>query len=284
MHYSYKLFDEYNKIILEVFLMGKNEYMTTRRKLAISSWSSPKEGNIYGKLNVNATKTLEYIEEARAKGMKVTITHIVGKAMAETLKMAPSLNGRIVRGKFVPHDSIDIAFLISLEEGSDLAKAKIFNVDQKSIHQISEELREIAEKLRKGKDKDFEKSKDVLRTMPTGVIRPTLKITGYLANALGWNMKNFGMERFSFGSCIITSLGMFGIDEGYAPPTPFARVPLYVLVGSVRPLPVVIDGELAIQETLTLTATIDHRFIDGHQLSVLSKMMRSIIENPWQLD
>ena len=68
------------------------------------------------------------------------------------------------------------------------------------------------------------------------------------------------------------------------PPTPFTRVPVYILVGAVKERPAVVDGKVTIQPQLTLTATIDHRFIDGAQLAVLAKVVRSILENPWQLD
>ena len=36
--------------------------MTTRRKLAIATWDAPREGNIYGKLTVDATQALAYIQ------------------------------------------------------------------------------------------------------------------------------------------------------------------------------------------------------------------------------
>jgi pyruvate dehydrogenase E2 component (dihydrolipoamide acetyltransferase) len=61
-------------------------------------------------------------------------------------------------------------------------------------------------------------------------------------------------------------------------------VPVYILVGAVKERPAVIDGKIQIQPQLTLTATIDHRFIDGAQLAVLAKVVRSVLENPYQLD
>ena len=57
--------------------------MSTRRKLAIATWSAPREGNIYGKLTVDATHALAYLDKVRAEtGEKVTITHFVGKVVA----------------------------------------------------------------------------------------------------------------------------------------------------------------------------------------------------------
>lgn len=259
--------------------------MTTRRKLAIATWSRPTEGNIYGKITVDATEAMKYIEKVRAEtGVKVTITHLVGVAVGRALASAPSLNGRIVLGRFVPFERIDISYLVTLDEGEDLAKVKIDDMDRKSLVDVAGELRLRATKLRRKEDSDFEKSKDLLRALPTWLLRPFLFFIGYLTSALGIAAPALGLERFPFGSCIITSVGMLGLDEGFAPPTPFARTPLLVLVGAMRERPIAVDGDVVIRPQLTITATIDHRFIDGFQGAMLAKKTRSILENPWQLE
>ena len=105
--------------------------MSIRRKLAIASWGEPSEGNIYGKLTVDMTRALRYLEELRGRsGEKVTVTHLVGKAIAEALRRAPTLNGRVRLGEYIPFDTVDIAFLVALEGGNDLAKAKVCDVDK----------------------------------------------------------------------------------------------------------------------------------------------------------
>jgi pyruvate/2-oxoglutarate dehydrogenase complex dihydrolipoamide acyltransferase (E2) component len=257
---------------------------STRRKLAIVSWAAPREGNIYGKLTVDAESAMAFLDHLRATtGEKVTITHLVGKAVAMALARAPGLNGRILFGRYLPHTSVDVTYLVVLEEGADLAKAKVTHADQKSVVEIAAELRGRAEKLRGGKDPDFEKSKGALRVLPTFLLRPIVWLTGWLAGALGVSIPALGVERFAFGSCVITSVGMFGLDEGFAPPTPFARVPLYLLVGAVKPAPVVVDGQVVVRRQLTLTATLDHRFVDGAEAARLAKILRGILENPWPL-
>lgn len=254
-----------------------------RRKLAIATWSSPREGNIYGKLTIDATRALAYLEHLReVSGEKITITHLVGKAVALALSKAPGLNGRIVLGRYVQHETVDVAFLVSLDDGKDLAKAKVERANEKPVVEIARELKARAGRLRKGEDAEFEKSKGLVRLLPTWLLRPLLWLTGFLTSALG--LRAMGLERFPFGSCIITSVGMFGLDEGFAPPTPFARVPVYVLVGAVRERAAVVDGQVVPQPQLTLTATIDHRFIDGAQGGVLAKVVRHALEHPWTLD
>src|SRR5690606_16159600 len=120
----------------------------------------------------------------------------------------------------------------------------------------------------------FEKSKGIIKLLPTWLLAPVLWLTGWLTASLGLNMPAFGLTRFPFGSCVITSVGMFGLDEGFAPFTPFARVPLLVLVGSVREQPAVVNGQIVPRAQLTITATIDHRFLDGAQGAVLAKTVR----------
>jgi pyruvate/2-oxoglutarate dehydrogenase complex dihydrolipoamide acyltransferase (E2) component len=256
-----------------------------RRKLAIATWSAPEEGNIYGKLSLDATHILAYIDYLRKKGdQKVSLTHIVGKATGLALAKCPTLNGRIVWGAFHPHKSVDLAFLVATDDGKNLAKVKIEHIDQKTVTDICTELNTHAQRLREGQDEAFNKSQGPLKILPSWLIRPLVKLTGWLTGALGVNMKALGLEAFPFGGGIITNVGMFGLDEGFVPPTPFARVPLYVLIGALRDTPVVIDGEITIRPMLTLTSTMDHRFIDGFQVAMLAKTIRACFAEPWTID
>lgn len=259
--------------------------MTTRRKLAIATWSSPKEGNIYGRMSIDMTQTLKYISYFRQKTTeKVTITHLVGKAVGMALAQAPDVNGRIVLGKYVPHETADISFLVVLEKGLDLAKVKVSEIDKMPIEDVAKKLRERAERLREGKDDEFNKSKPLLKLLPTWALRPIINGIGFLTGALGVNVPALGLEAFPFGACIVTSVGMFGMDEGFAAPTPFARVPLYIAVMRIADKPIVVNGEIKIQPQLGLTATVDHRFLDGYQGAVLANVMKKHLEEPWLME
>lgn len=261
--------------------MGMNRL---RRKLAIATWSGPREGNIYGKLTLDAEEALAFLAHVKqTTGKKITVTHLVGKVVADALAASPGLNGRIFLGRFIPHDSVSISYLVALEGGSDLAKAKIDAADAKDILTIADELRAGAVRLREGKDDEFEASKGLIKAMPSWVLKPILRFVGWLTSAAGISVPLAGLTAFPFGSAIVTSVGMFGLDEGYAPPTPFAHVPLYVLVGALRKVPAVVDDAIVARHQLTLTATIDHRFMDGAGGAVLAKTARRLFENPWTL-
>jgi pyruvate/2-oxoglutarate dehydrogenase complex dihydrolipoamide acyltransferase (E2) component len=252
--------------------------MNTRRKLAIATWRSPREPNIYGSLTVDAGPALDYLARlGNETGERVSITHLVARAVALALASMPTLNGHIVFGRYKPHDTVDISFLVALEQGTDLAKVKVERADQKSIAEIAGELRERAARLRRGEDADFQKSKALLRVLPTGLLRPMVWTTGWLTGALGVDVRALGLERFPFGACVVTSVGMFGLDEGFVPPTPFARVPVYVLVGAVHEAPAVVDGRIVAQRQITITATIDHRFFDGYHGGTLARILSALV-------
>ncbi len=259
--------------------------MSTRRKMAIATWSAPREGNIYGKLVLDVGEVLDYVAHARATtGERITITHVVGKAMGLALARAPGLNGRIVWGKYKPFETVDIAFLVVVDGGNDLAKVKVSRVDEKSVAEIAAELAAGADRVRTGGDPEFESSKGLMRVLPTWIIRPLLKAVSWITSAVGVELKAFKLSKFPFGSAVLTNVGVFGLDEGFAPHTPFARVPVFALMGSIHDAVVARDGEAVVRPQMVMTATIDHRFMDGAQGAILAKTMREVFANPWALD
>lgn len=276
--------------IVLAFLLGfwsiwASQGMTIRRKLQIASWDEPKEGCIHGKISLDATNVLSYIEKKRKQtGDHITVTHVVGKIMGLILKEATGLNGRIVMDRFVPFKTSDVSFLTVLEGGKNLAKVKVTSIDTKPIEQIAKELEKGADKLRKGDDENFKKSMGPLHFLPTFLIRIIVFLAGYAAGALGADVPFLGLESFPFGSCLITSVGMLGVDEAFAPFTPFTRVPILVLIGAVKDGVIPIDGKVEIRKKIKITATIDHRFMDGSQGGILARVMREVFANPDLLD
>lgn len=256
-----------------------------RRKLAIAAWDPPREPNIYGRLTLDIEPALAYVEHLRkSSGEKVTLTTVVGKAVALALRETPSINGYIRLGTYVPHARVSLAFLVAFEEGKNLAKAKIDDLDRKSVVEATIELRQLAEKLHAGRDEAFNKSMGPVRLLPTWVLSRLLRFVGFVSTNLGLSIPALGIEAFPFGACVITNVGVFGLDEGFVPPTPFAGVPVYVLMGAVRDAPMAVDGQVVVRKQLTLTATIDHRYMDGAQGATLAKAVRRYLANPWLME
>lgn len=250
--------------------------MSTRRKLMMASWSEPSEGTVFGILNLNAEPLAAYMEKLQAQGTKISVTIAVLKAVAIAMREAPGLNSRIAFGQFIPRDTIDVACLVALDDGKDLANAKIGSADNKSLATIANEIKSKAEKLRAHKDADFEKSKPLLAMLPVPIIEIVVSIVGYLSGSLGLNIPSLGVRPFPFGSAMVTSVGMLGLEQAFVPFTPFARVPILFMVGEVTKKAVVgPEDKIIVQKTLTITATMDHRFADGTEAAKLAKSKHS---------
>jgi hypothetical protein len=69
-------------------------------------------------------------------------------------------------------------------QGTDLGNVCIREANTKSVVAIAEELSVKANKVRSGNDKDFEKSKPLLKLMPTWVIRGIVKCVGSVCMCL----------------------------------------------------------------------------------------------------
>jgi pyruvate dehydrogenase E2 component (dihydrolipoamide acetyltransferase) len=67
---------------------------------------------------------------------------------------------------------------------------------------------------------------------------------------------------------------------GFAPLSWMYRVPLLVLVGTMTDKPVAVDGRVEVRPVLPITATIDHRFVDGWHIGRAMKTFRAYLESP----
>jgi pyruvate/2-oxoglutarate dehydrogenase complex dihydrolipoamide acyltransferase (E2) component len=253
--------------------------------MMISSWSPPNEPNIYGVLECDVTNALSYIKEIREKtGKHITLTHIVIKAIGLAIKETPSVNGKLFLGRFIPYETIDVGCLVAIDGGRDLANAKITNVDKRSVIDIYEALKEKADKLRQGKDQDFNKVNKTLQLFPVFILRYIVYLGGFLSTSLGCDIPFLGIRRHPFGSCLVTSVGMMGLDLAFVPQLPPARVPILVMIGASSKKPIVENDQIVIKDMITITATLDHRFLDGSQAANLATKTRQVILNPSKFD
>ena len=80
------------------------------------------------------------------------------------------------------------------------------------------------------------------------------------------------------GSCTLSNLGPFGVDEFQAIINPPESCIL--AAGRVAPRPFVLDGQLVVRPTLRLTLTVDHRVADGVLAAAFFNAIANVIEQP----
>lgn len=255
------------------------------RKIAAATWRRPSDPQIYGDLELDATAVLEFIDKARKNtGARVTVTHMVGKAIAYSLGRHPDLNVRLYRGHFVKRDTVDIFFIVSAGAGAELSGVKVFGADEKPVVDIAGELHERAERIRSDDDVELGKTKRMLARTPRRLLGGSLRLAAWLTADRDIDLKSRGLPRQAFGSAIVSSVGMFGIGHAYAPLSPYYRIPFLALVGEVVKKPVVVDDEVVVRPMLTISATLDHRYLDGFHASRLATSVREYLGDPGRFE
>jgi pyruvate/2-oxoglutarate dehydrogenase complex dihydrolipoamide acyltransferase (E2) component len=251
------------------------------QKISAATWGYPSDPQIYGDLEIDAGAALDFIEQARAAtGVKLSMTHVVGKAVAHSLAENPDLNVRMHRGYMIRRETVDIFFIVSIGGGAELSGIKIERADEKPVVDIARELTERVGKIKDGDDVEFGKTKRMIARTPRKLLGLSLRLAAWLTSDRNLDLKKQGLPRQAFGSAMISSVGMFGIQHAYAPLSPYYRVPFIALVGEVAQKPVVVDGEVVPRPIVTISATMDHRFLDGFAAARLSRSAREYLDDP----
>jgi pyruvate/2-oxoglutarate dehydrogenase complex dihydrolipoamide acyltransferase (E2) component len=261
--------------------VGQRERIRGWRKIAAAAWGIPNDPQIYGDLELDATEVLGFMTSARERaGVRVTMTTMVGRAIARALADNPDLNVRMYRGHFVRRETVDVFFIVSAEQGAELSGVKVERADEKGAVEIARELENRASAIRTGDDRELGKTKKVIGSTPRRLLSTSIRASSWLTTDRDMDLKRFGLPRQAFGSTIISSVGMFGVQRAYAPLANYYRIPFLLLVGEVAEKAVVLDGDIVARPMLTLTATMDHRYIDGYHAARLARSVRAYFADP----
>jgi len=120
----------------------------------------------------------------------------------------------------------------------------------------------------------------VIRILPTFLLGPFTEFIALVTSDMGIGISLLGLKPRLFGSCMITSVGMFGVEEAFAPFTHFTRVPFVLLVGATTDKVVVIDGKIVVRPIVNIMATVDHRYVDGQDGARVIKLTQEILHDP----
>lgn len=257
------------------------------RRIAIGTWQDAYDPQVYGALTVRMEEALRYVEAFRAKtGRRLTVTHLVGKAVARALAETPDANAILRFNRPYLRRRVNVFFSVAMEDPAtgevDLSGVRVEDVDTKSLEALVAEFEPRVRDVRSGADKTLEKTRGAFGAIPFPLLNGVLKGLSFLTGTLNLDLSALGVPPDPFGSVIITNIGSLGLDEAYPPLIPHSRVPLLISVGAVRDQPVVEGGVIVPAKTLRLTATFDHRLLDGKHAQRLARSLSAALERPFE--
>lgn len=257
--------------------------LSTYQRLSIGSWKDAKDPSIYGWHDIDYSQAGEFANKVfKEQKIKLTPTYLVAQAVSLVFASHPKLNTLLRGDVLYQRERIGFSFLVALGEGLkdlDLSSCVVHDITGKDLLRLHKVLSEKIERTKQNKDEVVQTQNHLLKKIPTPLMRYFLNISSFLLYTLNLRFKGFPED--PFGSVMISNLGQIGIDNAFIPLVSYARVPVLIAIGLVKPRPVVTGKrEVVARDMLRINYTIDHRYIDGKSLALMEKMLFMAFQNP----
>lgn len=267
--------------------LERKDDVSSFRRIAIGTWETTYDPSVYGTMELRMDRATEYLAAFRkATGKRVTVTHLVAKAMAAALARMPDANAILRFSRLYLRKQIGVFFQVAMDdegEGKiDLSGATLYDVEKKSLLEVIEEFEGKVRKVKKREDPALEGTRSALKKIPFALMNPTLKAISFLNYTLNLDLTRFGVPKDAFGSVMITNIGSIGLDQAFVPLVPYSRVPILLALGAVREQPVVDNGQIVVGKVMKVNATFDHRFIDGMHAAIMSRVLHEHMDRPYE--
>lgn len=260
--------------------------LSPARKVALGAWTRSGDPSIYGTLHLDARPILAWLEAARVAhpDLRLTLTHVAAKALADTLAEHPNVNVRLRWNGIHRRADVSVFVHVALTDPRtgqiDLSGVPLRNADQLDLFSLARVTAERVEKVRAGKDTELEKGRDTFRLLPAFLIPGIVRVLELLSVQLNLDLRWMGVARDPFGSVLLTNIGALGLDAGWAPLVSYSGVPIVCALGALRDMAIVEDGAVIAAPILPIYATLDHRVLDGAHAAKLSRALRARFADP----
>jgi pyruvate dehydrogenase E2 component (dihydrolipoamide acetyltransferase) len=246
-------------------------------------WDGPTDPQIYAPLEVDARPLLRVMEDAeRERGVELTPTHFVSRAIHAAVEAYPEVNGVIARGRLHLRETVDVWYNVALD-GGDLFGAKIQAVEDKTVLDVKDELDRRARKVRAREDDNQGSLERTTERIPDPLLGFALQAADVLNFDLGLPLEWAGIEPDPWGTAMVTNLATFDLEVAYVPIPPPFRMPAVFAVGCIHDRVVPVDGEPTVRPTLPVSATLDHRYMSGAQAATLKRAFCGYLEDEVRL-
>jgi pyruvate dehydrogenase E2 component (dihydrolipoamide acetyltransferase) len=257
------------------------------RKIAFGTWRTCSEASVYSYIDLDMTNALPFMQKySQQHDVKITPTHLVGKAMSIVLQERPEINGLIRGNRIYLRQHVDLFFSVNIpgKEGDKVGKANlagctICGAENMCLADLARALQAKIEHVRTS-DAGFRTTFRTMQRIPWGAMGLLLRTISWLLYGLNWNLTWLGLPKDPFGSVIISNLGSLGIEAAQAPLIPYSRVPILLTLGAIHPKAMVVDGQVLPRPVMTVGVTFDHRFMDGSHAAHMNRVFRQCFAEP----
>jgi hypothetical protein len=125
------------------------------------------DSTVYARVKFNISKAKEYIKKLSEKTQKdINLTIYWIKVVGDVFVRVPESNEKIRFGLKGKRKTVDISILINAK-GNEMTYLTIRDVPNKTFEQVYDEYVEKSEKLKKGQDAAYNKTRYFLKFIPS---------------------------------------------------------------------------------------------------------------------
>ena len=204
--------------------------------------SKSEKPHFYVNVDVDMTEAMALRGQINAAlasdGVRATVNDMIVAASVIALKRFPKFNAYYEDGGIRMNDEVNVGIAMAVEDG--LVMPAIVGVGDKSLREIAEATKDIAERAQRG---------------------------------------SLTPQEYSGGTFAISNMGMMGVTSFVAIIQPPQSAVLAVGAVQKRPI-VTDDDQIIVRQMMTATLSADHRIVDGAEGAMFINEIKALLENP----
>ena len=207
------------------------------------------------------------------------------RVAAAILVEYPDANALLRFNRIYLREEVSVFFQVALRDPDtgqiDLSGVKIDAPHEKSLAAIIDEFEAHAKAVRDGTDPELEATRRAFLRVPNMLLGATFRVLDFLMFRLNLDLRWAGLPRDPYGAIMVTNVGSLGVEEAFAPIVPQSHVSIVVAVGEIHEAPLVKDGQVVVGEVMPLSATFDHRLLDGVHAANMVGLVKRWFADPF---
>lgn len=246
------------------------------------------DNEAYISLRVDLTAMNEYLAGLNETETEFpyTMFHIVVAALIKTITLRPKLNRFIVNSNFYQRNEVSASFVVKKQFSDKGAEALAFLHSREDfcLQDVHQYIRSQVTECRSEKVDSSTENMDILNKLPRWLGKAAVKFIMFL-DKHGWVPQDMIATDPYYSSVVLSNLGSIKLKCGYHHLTNWGTCSLFCIIGEKALRPLFDDqGQATMRETLDLGLTIDERLADGYYYSKSVRLLKYLLEHPWELE
>lgn len=240
------------------------------------------ESTVYFEQLVDITAAQDWVERWNlAGGPRLSLFVLVLHEVAGMLHDRPRMNRFVARRRLYQRDGVYLSFgaMKEFTENAPLEMIKRRFEPDDSLETVVRDLDAAIREARTAGVAAVDKEMKLFLALPVPLLDVAVSVFHWL-DARGLLPSALTRSDPMYSSAVVSNLGSLKIDAAFHHLYEHGNCPLFLVLGRVRPTPVVHDGQIQARQILPLRWSFDERIEDGLYAARSAELLRRRLEDP----